>query len=359
MDDLASLSENTSLKFTYAQAKGRNNFYCGMSVDNSLENGGAQSAEEERKLRVVIDKFSGGWSGDFEKLKGHFDTKIQNLCTSTSESCNRRTCPYAQECPYYANIDNMRKADVVVANHSLTAAMAEIGFGTYLKGDDSECRPLLALDEAHHFHSLFRDSMSLQLNFSDASKKLKSNTRFSKELSGQKDIAHQADEAQNLANDIISVLSILSNETQQTYNNEKQQRFDMAKLSDHYREQLTTLKLLSVKASKVIAKINSYISKESCPLPEATSASVTVKVSVAGKLLENIANIVEAAHQDIPKASWFSFKGMTSAMHICPLEVSELFKEKIVDQCHSITMVSATLRTEGNFNHIIQRLGVS
>lgn len=357
-EDLAFLQKNTSLKFTYAQAKGRNNFFCQASADSSFESGQISSSHEESKLRDICNQFQGKWSGDFETIKGNIDFKTQALATSSPEACNRKTCPYSSDCPYYKNIDAVRKADVVIANHALIAVMAEIGFGTYLKGDDSDCMPVLAIDESHHMHSIFRDAMSVKLNFEETNKKLKSNSRFDKELSTYSDISPSAMNAQNIADDMNTGLRALSNEVAQFVGEEKQRRFKQSELSQHFMYQIEELKNLNKSFNKNIEAIRKFVENKKDELPEKIMNSLTIKVNIVTNIIDSIESISKWININEPKASWFESKGSTYSISICPLEVSKLFNEKVIDACHSVSMVSATLRTNGNFEHVIQRLGL-
>lgn len=358
VDDLAMLQKTTSQKFSFAQAKGRNNFFCPSAADKSFEGDHFNSAYEEKKLRTICDEFDGSWNGDFEKLSGKSDLGVQKLCVSSSETCNRRTCPYSAKCPYYENIDAVRGADVVVSNHSLTTAMAEIGFGRYLREGDDDCAPLLVIDEGHHFHGIFRDAMSVCVNFESTSKKLKTNSRFDKELSAYNDISSNAKEAQTLANDINAILKTLSNETHQIAGDQKTARFKPEQLSEHYQLQLSELSTVNKRFSKELNAIAKFIEAKKDDLPANILNNLLVKSSVASNIADNISRMIFELNQDLPKATWFELQGNTYSINVCPLEVSELFNEKIIDQCHSITIVSATLRTNGNFDFITERLGL-
>lgn len=206
LDDLQSLKDNTSLAFDYAQAKGRNNFYCPSAVDKVHEQGSVLSDEEYQQIRKLGDKFQSNWDGDFEHYPDAIDGKIQARCTSTSASCNKRSCSYTKECPYYANLDLVRNAHVVVANHALTAAMAEMGFGVYLTGGEHEVKPLLAVDEAHHIHDIYRDAMTASLALDDTAKSLKSSVKFAKDLSAYPELDQMPAEAESIANNMAKDL---------------------------------------------------------------------------------------------------------------------------------------------------------
>ncbi|WP_095499766.1 ATP-dependent DNA helicase [Paraferrimonas haliotis] len=116
------------------------------------------ACEEQRALvQEIWNAFENkSFSGDLDTCHLPGIESVQNMINRKFERCPRaKKCQFGDSCPYFKQSEAIDKADIVIANHSLTA-IAAITSNTVLRNlEDS----IVVFDEAHHVHDVYRDNL--------------------------------------------------------------------------------------------------------------------------------------------------------------------------------------------------------
>lgn len=147
---LASLHE-----FGYAIAKGRGNYLClrRMSAFRS------DDREENAEYRRIVGWASETESGDREEYGPDMNSIWESVC-SDADACRAKKCSYYRDCHYFIARQRWEKAQIVVANHALTALNA-------MMTDDARILPraeILVVDEGHALDSVLCDQIGITLS---------------------------------------------------------------------------------------------------------------------------------------------------------------------------------------------------
>ena len=156
--DLPLLRRASPRPFTFALAKGRSRYVCRAKLDrvtgqgvqaDMLTEAGADrpgGSDLATLLQLARDLANGQWNGDRDALPDSIDARLWEKVTTDRNGCSSNRCPYFSECAFYLARQQVRSADVIVANHAIVCAGFAMPPGSVLP-DPGQC--LLVLDEAH------------------------------------------------------------------------------------------------------------------------------------------------------------------------------------------------------------------
>jgi ATP-dependent DNA helicase DinG len=147
---LASLQE-----FDYAIAKGRGNYLCLRRLNTFRSDDREQQTEYHRLLSWASETNS----GDREEY-GPERTSIWEHVCSDADACRSKKCSFFRQCHYFIARQNWEKAQIVVANHALTALNS-------MMPDDAKILPktdILVIDEGHALDSILCDQIGITLS---------------------------------------------------------------------------------------------------------------------------------------------------------------------------------------------------
>ncbi len=163
--DLPDLAKLTSIKFTYALAKGRGRYVCTAQLIKALDKNQPEedetldlfqaelmkqtsSSEQDRLEKLAEDLSSGAWDGDRDALKENLPNEVWERLTTDHQRCTNRRCPhFTGACPFFNARRAMEQADLIVANHDLVLADLALGGGVILPPPE---QTYYVFDEAHH-----------------------------------------------------------------------------------------------------------------------------------------------------------------------------------------------------------------
>lgn len=108
-------------------------------------------------IQTVQTQFhSGEFDGDLDTLTLDNPERLTPFIGRKANRCHgKKSCKAGNHCPYYQQRELIETADIVVANHALTATV--LNHQTSLLGELGE--RVLILDEAHHFPDVYRNAM--------------------------------------------------------------------------------------------------------------------------------------------------------------------------------------------------------
>lgn len=153
--DLPFLAKLIDDEIDYKLAKGRGRYLC-LRKFNFTE-------KDSKNFELEVDKLESelatGWSGDIDELNHQPEPSNWQKLTSTSTNCSGKRCEFYQECPFYLSRKNLRKADIVIVNHSLLLAHLALGDGAILPEFEQS---VMIIDECHHLPKKALSAFSAQ-----------------------------------------------------------------------------------------------------------------------------------------------------------------------------------------------------
>ena len=145
--DIPTVQKALGVKRRIALLKGRSNYLCPHRLEKSLQDAKLE-AWAKRSLLKVNKWAKDSRDGDLAALSFDvFSAGIGGRITATAEQCLGTKCTYWNECPLVKARQAAQDADIVVSNHSLLLADAQLK-----SGDFGEVLPdfdVTILDEAH------------------------------------------------------------------------------------------------------------------------------------------------------------------------------------------------------------------
>jgi ATP-dependent DNA helicase DinG len=131
-----------------ALLKGRSNYLCRYRLEGAKTLEFIRSGELREQLRTIDAWTLRTRSGDLAECMGVPEgSPIFGMVTSTTDNCLGSDCPHFQDCFVFEARRRAQEADLVVINHHLFCADAQLreeGFGEFLPEADA-----LIFDEAH------------------------------------------------------------------------------------------------------------------------------------------------------------------------------------------------------------------
>lgn len=166
--DIPSLQKKSGLEFTFILAKGRGRYACNRNLaeltnsdarqtsllhdDSALDSAAWPFMPKDEQVKLVMGMEraleGGSWSGDLDEWSGdQIDNDIRQLVVTDNGGCLGRSCAHFYKCAYQKSRADMKKADVIVANHDLVLSDITLGGGVILPAPEDS---IYIFDEAHH-----------------------------------------------------------------------------------------------------------------------------------------------------------------------------------------------------------------
>lgn len=155
--DIPQFIEKSGLSLNFGIAKGRVRYACtarlarlgsaknqdSIFVDNHVMNQG-----ESAMLSVLsVALLKGEWNGDRDSWQGALPEQMWPAITTDRHGCTKRRCDFFSTCPYYKSREQLRQADIIVANQDIVLSDISLGGGYLLpKPEDT----IYVIDEGHH-----------------------------------------------------------------------------------------------------------------------------------------------------------------------------------------------------------------
>jgi len=309
--DIPAVQEALGIKRNIALLKGRSNYLCPHRLEKSLTD--AKLEAWARKPLLRVKKWSEtSTDNDLSGLPFEpFSKGIGGMVTATSEQCPGGKCPVFSQCPVFKARQTAQDADIVVSNHSLLLADAELksgDFGEVLP--DFECT---IVDEAHSIPELACHHFGRQIGINRLTGWINDTqsllTEFGDELALKQDIDRQ----------FLQVL--------QAYTDDNMG----AALSawQPLMKQMESRRQRSEDAEKIVER------------------ALAVAADMQS-MLEPAAGFV----------AWREGSGKYARHLLAPVESGSVLAEKLWSRPSSFILLSATLRISGHFTYMQERLGL-
>ncbi|MDQ6987089.1 MAG: ATP-dependent DNA helicase [Mariprofundaceae bacterium] len=310
--DIPGVQQALGVRRRIALLKGRSNYLCPHRLEKNMQDITTEPWMKKKLLRVNTWRRKTR-SGDLSELPFDvFSVGIGNKITATAEQCLGSKCPLWNECPIVLARQAAQDADIVVSNHSLLLADAELK-----SGDFGEVLPdfdVTILDEAHALPDLACRHFGRQIALNRL-------TSWHNDM--QKLLEEFADETplkRNISKLFLHVLEAYDRDDLRAVLVTWQ---ELAALSDQRRER----------------------SDDAARLAERSQA-----------IGDDMQAILEPPEGFV---AWREGSGNYSKHLLAPVETGPVLNEKLWPRSGTFILLSATLRISGSFAYMGERLGLN
>lgn len=375
--DLPLYRRITDREFSFILAKGRQRYCCAEKLASASGVDGGQLAMFEQKpkkkdieqLELMYKKLAQNkWDGDRDSWPKPIKDEIWQLIVSDKHSCNS-SMPAHRDCPFQKARSELDKADVVIANHSLVMADADLGGGVILPEPENT---IYVFDEAHHLPHVARDHSSAAASLKGAASWLErlnqSVTKFAG-MADEKRVSRFRNELQDSVQQLIPSLSQLATRFDPAHFEENIYRFENGELPSWLEEEAKELKKLSQKGAQAVAKIADLIS-ERVKDGELSNRLAEPALAELGFYIQRMDNLAQVWHlmaeptreKGAPLARWLEVNKEREGdfvVNVSPLEVGWQLDQQLWSRCVGAVLVSATMRALNSFSFFCRQAGIS
>ncbi|MGR4999648.1 ATP-dependent DNA helicase DinG [Vibrio celticus] len=375
--DLPLYRRLTDREFSFILAKGRQRYCCSEKLAAACGVDGGQIAMFESKPKKKdIDQLQtmyrsltqGKWDGDRDSWPKPIDNMIWQMIVSDKHSCNN-SMPTHRDCPFQKARSELDKADVIIANHSLVMADADLGGGVILPEPENS---IYIFDEAHHLPHVARDHSSAAASLKGAASWLERLNQSITKLSGladEKRVHRFRNELQDSVQQLIPTLTQMSKQFDANHFEDGLYRFEHGDLPEWLENESKYLKQLTQKASQAIAKIADLIAERvkdgelSAKLAEPALAEIGFYIQRTENLAQVWRLMAEPKREKgAPLARWLELNKESEGdfvVNVSPLEVGWQLDQQIWSRCVGAVLVSATMRALNSFSFFCHQAGIS
>ncbi len=329
--DLPMLSAAVGRPAKVSVLKGRNNYLCWHRLEVS-RTGGNGNTKVVNKLVDITQWAKITKSGDLAELKKYPEgIAFRGSITSTVDNCLGLSCDYYDKCFVVKARRQAQAAQLVIVNHHLLLAdlnLKETGFGDLLPVAD-----IVIVDEAHHFPEVAQQ-------FFDTSLSIRELQHLASDILAEARVKGLAREVELNADELIHT-------TADTY-----LKGEELKGRQSWSDCPEPLKL-------GISQWQSCLQSLGKTLEAVREASVGLT-----RCCERVQNLIikleifENADAEI-NLRWIEIHSRNLILHCTPMNIGNALGERIQAQGGRWVFTSATLAIGNNFNHFLDRVGIS
>ncbi|ADC62067.1 ATP-dependent DNA helicase [Allochromatium vinosum] len=331
--DLPLIRRALGVPVTTALLKGRANYLCRHRLNLILADSARLDGATRGQLKQIRDWSSVTQRGDIAELPIPEDAAIWPEVTSTSDNCLGQDCPEFGDCHLVAARREAQDADLVVVNHHLFCAdlaLKDEGFGEILPGADC-----FILDEAHQLPETATGFFGISLS--------------SRQLL---DLAHDTElEAIRDARDVLALRDRAAHLRRAT----QDLRLTMG---DRDRrgpwDELVADASVSEALLSVAERLGDLIA--ALEIVAGRGKGLDACLERALDLFQRLTRITTGESSDTVR--WFETLGRGLRLHQTPLEIADLFRERIGRAGTAWVLTSATLAVGDGFEHFARQLGI-
>ncbi|MBK4735952.1 helicase C-terminal domain-containing protein [Noviherbaspirillum pedocola] len=154
---LSGIFAELGIDATSAVIMGRERYVCPLRLTEKTQQGSLLDEDNNQEvMREIADAWHGGqWDGLRDTLKFKVPQTIWLKVNNNRHVCLNDRCPDAPSCPHMAVKAQMKKARIIITNHSYLLST----IAAFSGGDSAQKHPVVdfennyyLLDEAHHLH---------------------------------------------------------------------------------------------------------------------------------------------------------------------------------------------------------------
>ncbi|EGR2795775.1 ATP-dependent DNA helicase DinG [Vibrio navarrensis] len=374
--DLPLFRRISDQNFSFILAKGRQRYCCAEKLAAASGSNGSQLAMFESKpkkkdIELLETMFrclaEGKWDGDRDSWPKPIDDSLWQSIVSDKHSCNNSLSAHRQ-CPFQKARSELDKNDVIIANHSLVMADADLGGGVILPEPENT---IYVFDEAHHLPHVARDHASAAASLKGAAtwlERLNQSVTKLTSLADGKRVGRFHNELQQAIQILIPCLSQLVKQFDASHFIDGIYRFEHGILPTWLEEQSKELKTFSHKANQSLAKIADLIAERvkdgelSAKLAEPALAELGFYIQRTENLAQVWKLMAEPTREKgAPLARWLEVHPDREGdfiVSVSPLEVGWQLDKQLWSRCVGAVLVSATMRALNSFQYFCFQAGI-
>ncbi|MCY9873829.1 helicase C-terminal domain-containing protein [Vibrio barjaei] len=369
--DIPLFQKSFPKKFSYAIAKGRGRYACriniknvanqkqdlldGMSLDDDFI---ASSSDIDTANEMLAQLESGQWDGDIDKWSSKLHYKFKNAIKSDRITCTKSNKSHIG-CPYHVARDELKDADVIVANHSLVLSNIAISNNSTLP---SPTEAVYIFDEAHHLPSIARENnlesivvSRLETIFQNLITNISEN-KLTPE--GRGVAAHKSNMLSAANMSLVKSSTLFSNLASNIEPSNKEVRFEHGVVDTWLVKSLTELlepvKLLKSALDKLIEELSESTTGDD---DKTLFAALYFRQQVT-PLRDAINALLTDCTEDKVIAKWAKHDGLFTGLFACNISSSTLLNEHLWKENEGVILTSATLCSLGNFERFREESGL-
>jgi ATP-dependent DNA helicase DinG len=366
--DLPTLRDALGRPFSATLMKGRSNYLClhrfetyRDGVEGNTSSGGRLIESGDRVMLPIIDAWARKTTtGDRAELRDlPEDLPLWKDIAAEAETCLGSECPRYGDCFVTLMRQRAAASDVVIVNHHLLCADAQLRKSAY--GEVIPSCPTLVVDEAHQLEDVATQYFGIAVSnyrIDDLVRdvELGLSTFAGRAFTARQidDIAQATSRVTERARTFFSALSMARMEAA-----ESKARYTSETFIDYFQDgAMLAGALEGLEASLVLA------ARKGPPRERGERGEIS---EGADEVLATLARRARDLHQELSlliRANDDSFvyyvesRGRGLFLRASPIDVSRLAKEALFDRMRTTVLTSATLAVDGSFDYFRSRLGV-
>ncbi|MDN3609663.1 ATP-dependent DNA helicase DinG [Vibrio ostreicida] len=374
--DLPLYRRLTDREFSFILAKGRQRYCCAAKLSAVCGQEGQipmfdskPNKKDIEQLELMYQKLSTRqWDGDRDAWPKPISEPIWQSIASDKHSCNN-SLPEHRDCPFQKARSELDKNDVIIANHSLVMADADLGGGVILPEPENT---IYVFDEAHHLPHVARDHASASASLKGAASWLErlnqAVTKFAN-LADEKRVARFRNELQTSLQQLIPTLTQLATRFNADQFEDKIYRFENGELPTWLEEESKQLKVLSQKGAQAVGKVTDLIAErvKEGELANRLAEPALAELGFYMQRMDNLAQVWKLMaepqrEKGAPLARWLEIapdRDDDFVVNVSPLEVGWQLDQQLWSRCIGAVLVSATLRALNSFRFFCRQAGIS
>jgi len=365
--------------------KGRSHYLCRQQFE-ALRRRGPMSEDEMRVLAKVLLWLPNTLDGDGDGLflPTQPEREVWYTISAATEACNPERCPFFlnDTCFFYRARAKAESAHLLIVNHALL--LADIATQNRVLPEYD----LLIIDEAHHLEGATTESLRYSVTWPELQRAFDGLLRPSRSVPGLLDeIAAASDKLSRSAGtrvrDVMVTLGSLADRAQRgvealfaTLEGLLESRVGRGgaygtrlRITDELRDDVAwdTVGQLWSQVDPPFGQLLEGLDQLAMGLDAAVESNLPALENARNRLLA-IRRVLGEARTNLqqlimsPSAnavSWFEVRNRNPfTVTTVPLQVGPLIREHLFDKKRAIVLTSATLRIEGSFDYVRERLGV-
>jgi ATP-dependent DNA helicase DinG len=358
--DLPSLREALNKPFSATLMKGRSNYLClhrfetyRDGVEGNTSAGGRLIESGDRVMLPVINAWAKETTtGDRAELHDlPEDLPLWKDIAADAETCLGTECPRYGDCFVTLMRQRAAESDVVIVNHHLLCADAQLRKSEY--GEVIPSCATLVVDEAHQLEDVATQYFGIAVSNYRIDDLVRDVERTLADLKGPpRDEGYQAiSRVTERSRTFFSGLSMARMEAA-----ESKARYSSETFVDYFQEGATLAGALEgLEATLVLAgrKGPPYTPEETAGDTNEVLATLARR---ARDLHQELTFLIRASDTDF--VYYVESRGRGLFLRASPIDVSRLAKEALFDRMRATVLTSATLAVDGSFEYVKSRLGI-
>jgi len=365
-------------------AKGRGRYFCPLSAKRVIE-GAKDSSQfdffdekvnEAREAlhtaKVMLEKFlSEEWNGDRDHYQDSPPSAaVWERLQASSDTCIGRRCPMFEHCAYFRDRARLANANVIVANQDLVLADLAMSASADQEPLFPTDKYLLIFDEAHNLPDKALEVGAAEIELEAAQVALGSLPAFSAKLFREQDLARLLNNRELHASDfepgpalVALAKAAAAVRSMEPEAGETLVRLGKGPLPSHLlrpvMEVSERLGELESRFNRAISALRNTTLPEKKPHIAPVLSEALYLAAFIGTRLRELTTAVKLFLQEGRTVRWLDHDTTRARLHVSPLEGADVLR-KLLWQSERVipVLVSATLRTFGNFERFSVRAGL-